>query len=263
VGNFEFTTFTSLASGQSYHLYHYGLLAFSNLTVRNCEFYGSMNYLGGNTNTTLVMLNNLMARARLQAIGSSGYTNWLMYSNNLNYRATVRFGSLASSNAWSVHNNAFDGCAPALTTQYAMNGYNAYYNCTFRLYPTNASDLVSTNNLAYESGPLGNFYQPTNSPLLNAGSTNADLVGLYHYTSTVSQVKETNSVVDIAYHYVAVDANGNPVDSDGDGIPDYLEDVNGNGAYNSGTDIGNWQSADTAGSRHIDESFKVRIFTPR
>jgi hypothetical protein len=35
--------------------------------------------------------------------------------------------------------------------------------------------------------------------------------------------------VDIGYHYVATDTNGIPLDSNGDGIPDYIEDANGNG----------------------------------
>jgi len=40
--------------------------------------------------------------------------------------------------------------------------------------------------------------------------------------------------VDIGYHYVAVDTNGIPFDTNGDGIPDYLEDINGNGLVDSG-----------------------------
>jgi len=44
-----------------------------------------------------------------------------------------------------------------------------------------------------------------------------------------NQVPETNSIVDIGYHYVATDTHGNPLDSNGNGTPDYLEDVNGNG----------------------------------
>ena len=52
---------------------------------------------------------------------------------------------------------------------------------------------------------------------------------------------EGTSTVDIGYHYVATDAYGNPLDTDGDGIPDYIEDANGNGTVDSGeTD---WQSA--------------------
>jgi hypothetical protein len=46
-----------------------------------------------------------------------------------------------------------------------------------------------------------------------------------------------------------LDAYGNPLDSDGDGIPDYIEDSNGNGTVNSGeTD---WQSATDLGLKII------------
>jgi len=47
--------------------------------------------------------------------------------------------------------------------------------------------------------------------------------------------------VDIGYHYVATDTNGNPLDTNGDGIPDYIEDANGDGVYDSG-DLYNWQN---------------------
>ena len=64
---------------------------------------------------------------------------------------------------------------------------------------------------------------------INAGNTNANLLSFYHYTTQTNQVKEASSVVDIGYHYVATDGNGNPVDSNGNGIPDYLEDAAGGG----------------------------------
>ena len=40
------------------------------------------------------------------------------------------------------------------------------------------------------------------------------LGSLYGYTSQTNQVKETNSVVDIGFPHVAIDANGNPTDAD-------------------------------------------------
>ena len=85
-------------------------------------------------------------------------------------------------------------------------------------------------------------------------ATGVSLAGLYHYTTQTSQAKETTSVVDIGYHYVAVDANGNPIDTDVDGVPDYMEDRNGNGSVDSGeTD---WQSA-------TDIGLKVWITEPK
>ena len=69
---------------------------------------------------------------------------------------------------------------------------------------------------------------------------------MYHFTTQTNQVPGTDSVVDIGYHYVATDTNGVPLDTNSDGIPDYLEDANGNGLVDSG-EIGwnieeNWAS---------------------
>jgi hypothetical protein len=67
-----------------------------------------------------------------------------------------------------------------------------------------------------------------------------------------NNVKETNTVVDIGFHYVAVDANGIPFDYDGDGVPDYIEDVNGNGSIDSNEN--DWTST---------MDFRVHINRPR
>ena len=74
------------------------------------------------------------------------------------------------------------------------------------------------------------------------GSFTADLLGLYHFTTTTNvvaglEVKETNSIVDLGYHYVAVSnqlTTISPIDSDGGSVPDYLEDANGNGIADPG-----------------------------
>jgi hypothetical protein len=127
-----------------------------------------------------------------------------------------------------------------------INGYNGYYNSTGTyLYATNSTDVFLTSDPGYQAGPLGNYYLPTNSVLINAGSTTADLVGLYHYTTTTNQVKETNSTVDIGYHYIALGTNGLPVSTSGNGVGDYLEDANGNGTVDSG-EI-NWQDPNDLG----------------
>ena len=97
-----------------------------------------------------------------------------------------------------------------------------------------ANDILLTNGMAYQAGPLGNFYQPANSTLINAGSINAGALGLYHYTVATNlvsglEVPDGTNIVSIGYHYVATDAYGNPLDSNGNGIPDYIEDANGSG----------------------------------
>ena len=120
---------------------------------------------------------------------------------------------------------------------------NAYITNYSTLTSPGGTDLVLT-NFTFTNGPLGSYYQ-LSTDLINAGSRTADLAGLYHFTTQTNLVKETNSTVDIGFHYVATDANGTPLDYDGDGVPDYLEDANGDGSASSGeTD---WQSATDLG----------------
>jgi hypothetical protein len=118
-------------------------------------------------------------------------------------------------------------------------------------------DVVITDSPTYQKSALGNYYLPTNSTLLNVGSRNANVAGLYHYTTQTNQVKETNSTVDIGFHYVAVDSNGNPIDTDGDGVPDYLEDANGNGLVD-GSEV-NWL---LNGFNGLSSGNELQVFTP-
>ncbi len=86
----------------------------------------------------------------------------------------------------------------------------------------------------YQSGPLGNFYLPANSPFINKGSTTADRVELYWWTTQLGgQDIEGTSIVDLGYHYPAVDANGNPISTLENGVPDYISDANGDGLPDS------------------------------
>ena len=61
--------------------------------------------------------------------------------------------------------------------------------------------------------------------------------------------------MDIGDHVGAGDANGLPLDTNGDGIPDYLEDANGNGLVDS-SEL-DWSSL------YYDQGFKVFIARPR
>jgi hypothetical protein len=132
-----------------------------------------------------------------------------------------------------VKDNLFDRSTNDFEGTFTAD-HNAYVSNYVGIFPTNATDIMLTSPIAYQTSWLGNYYQPTNSPLIDKGSTNANLVGLYHYTTQTNQTVEANSMVDIGYHYVAVDSNGKPLDTNGNGIPDYLEDANGNGLIDSG-----------------------------
>jgi hypothetical protein len=142
------------------------------------------------------------------------------------------------------------------------HGTNGYSTGSTRLNPTNISDVVS--GTTYLAGPLGTYYQATNSSFINKGSlTDAAVAGLFHYSLVTNlvggiQIKETNSVVDIGFHYVATDAIGQALDTDGDGLPDYLEDVNGNG--NEADDATGWQAYNSANG--LVAGSGLQVFTP-
>ena len=138
-----------------------------------------------------------------------------------------------SDNIWTFRDNVFDQTSITQPDGDMDAANNAYITNCDRLMPTNVTDVLVT-NFNWQTSWLGNYYLPSDSPLIDKGSTDANLVGLYHYTTQTNQVKETNSIVDIGFHYVAVDEYGNPIDTNGDGLPDYLSDSNGNGAVDSG-----------------------------
>jgi hypothetical protein len=135
----------------------------------------------------------------------------------------------------SVRDSAFDsttfsiGDPFGVNTNYADYNFNAFLLGAAQLSPEGTNNVVVTNSFNWQPSWFGNYYQSTNSLLIQKGDRTADQIGLYHFTTQTNQVPETNSIVDIGYHYVATDTNGIPLDSNGDGIPDYIEDANGNG----------------------------------
>jgi hypothetical protein len=154
---------------------------------------------------------------------------------------------------WTIENTSFDGTGFRFadyyngSSSYTLFNYNAYntnnlsgltipypYGATTNILEVNGPNTVMVTNYNWQTSWFGNFYLPTNSPLIRAGSTTANLLGLYHFTTQTNQTVEGDSQVDIGYHYVATGTNGIPLDTNGDGIPDYLEDANGNGLVDSG-----------------------------
>ena len=80
----------------------------------------------------------------------------------------------------------------------------------------------SVSTITFQSGPLGDYYLPSDSPLIDGGSACAYLLGFYHLTTQTNQSEEGYSQVDNGYHYVALDANGNPVGLDSSGAPPWI-----------------------------------------
>jgi hypothetical protein len=110
--------------------------------------------------------------------------------------------------------------------------------------------------MANHFGYLGTFYYPTSGSstsltnLVNAGSRTASAASLYHYTTRVDQTKDS-STVDIGFHYIALDGNDDPNDSDSDGLPDYFEDRNGNGSSTPDNNETAWQDSSDLGLQVI------------
>lgn len=165
----------------------------------------------------------------------------------------------ATAGDWVFKDNLFDKVDFVQDTNAPLAfNYNGYWRLSsaelgwlYNYYPwfqPNAGQFLTTTNggggneqvlsaaLPYQSGPLGGFYLPTTTALYHAGSRTADAAGMHQYTTRTDQIKEGDEFpsghnVNIGLHYVATtNASGTiPKDSDGDGVPDYVEDGNGNG----------------------------------
>ena len=159
-----------------------------------------------------------------------------IYRNCTFYGGSLNLYHWESAPFWRVliRDCAFDGTsldfAPPSTWDWTWldSDYNATNNVTF-IQEANLTALLGAHNVYppggfnWQASWLGGFYLPTNSLLVDKGSTSALSLGLYYFTTQTNQVIEAGSTVDIGYHYVATGANGNPIDSNNDGIPNYLD----------------------------------------
>jgi hypothetical protein len=261
-GTFRFTRFVTSPGGGN-QIFD-SSWSFGTLLLQDSELWGGVSKLDGATSTSQTVINNLFYRGTCQSAAS--VTNSLSVSNNLFWSVGSLELKPVNSALWSAYNNIFDSCTffviPGTITS---SGNNAYWNCNKQLNPTNASDITLTTAISYQSGPLGNFYQLTNSSLINTGSCTADIAGLYHYTVTTNlinalEIKETNSVVDIGLHYIAVDSNNQPCDKDGDTLADYLEDFTGNGTYDSSAGETDWLSYNSP--NRLVAGTGLQVYTP-
>jgi hypothetical protein len=260
------------------------------LTFQDCQLRGGQLFImfGGNSvpvySTMLFNLNNnLLERcvydltrwAYAPAIVTNNVYNNLFWGGaiNLEYLLSDLDSPPYSTGPWNWYDNLFvNNSLSAYGTEddyyllyyydYLVDGYNGFVNTSG--FEVSAGGDVTPSSTDFQVGALGKYYYPTNggnlSSLLHVGSTTADQLGLFHYTMITTPGYEGFSQVSIGFHYVAVDANGNPLDSNGDGIPDYLADSNGNGVFNSGVDLAAWAS----GTTNSDSTGAVglKVYTP-
>jgi subtilisin-like proprotein convertase family protein len=159
------------------------------LAVLDSKIYGGRILLWDNH--PIALTNNLLFRVQTESL-----FNWSEFRNNTFYGGSV--SSYFTTTNGGYFDNIFDSVLiNPLETPNDFNGYTT--NCVILDPPGSSNVMVSS--IAWETGPLGDFYLPTNSPFVNAGSRNADVAGLYHFTTTAEGTKETNSVVDLGFHY--------------------------------------------------------------
>jgi hypothetical protein len=200
------------------------------LNFRDCEFHGGQ---VATASPTLNFTNCLFERVDTSIQPTDSQTSY--FRNNTFFGGKFVYGPANSV----VKDNIFD--QPKLTV---TGSYTAAYNACVSGYDqlaNNSNPINLTASPAYKVGPLGGYYLDSgnDSSLIDQGSTTADQVGLYHYTVKTNftnglQSKEQYSTVDVGYHYVALGVGNFPIDTDGDSVPDYLEDANNSG----GLDVG-------------------------
>ncbi|MEI6782130.1 MAG: hypothetical protein WCQ21_14555 [Verrucomicrobiota bacterium] len=249
--SFRFTDWSMPAQDR----YHFST---SGCTMTNafshCQFHGGKLSF---TDRAFSITNSLFERVNTYMSDSSAMSpvirNCLFYGGQL--LVSREFGG-----TWTFRDNLFDRPSITQPGRSVDASYNGFTTNTVNVLggTSNKTNLVA----GYQTGPLGPYYYPTNggfyslTNLLNAGSTWATNAALYHFTTTVNQVKEGATKVDIGFHYLSVDASGMPQDYDGDNVPDYLEDANGNGAVDSGER--DWQVSENGTTGAIG----LRVFTP-
>jgi len=252
---FRFTEF-SIGQGVYGTILDGGSFPFQELTLRDCWVrYADWNVLPNSVfNVWIGLTNNIIERCSLSFqhyyYSQNTPLSVYLYNNLFRYgNVTFNYYSGSSNPTWHIKDNLFDQTSQTIAgtgTGFILKSHNGFTAGTTESLPGtgNKPNLVAD----YVSVPLGgSYYYPLTgsgfNTLRNAGSRTAASAGLYHHTVRADQAKAGESptpppppTVSIGYHYVALDPNGKPHDTDRDGVPDYLEDVNGDGTYQPPTE---------------------------
>jgi hypothetical protein len=245
----RFTDFTALKSRNGHHRHIYSSSSssrtFNLCRIQDCRFYNERLFLGAPGSAEYRIRNNLFDSVRVYYYY---YPEYFIY-NNLHHRGYVYFYRLTSQ-PWYVRDNVFHACKLKDYKGGLSHDHNAYVHSGPRLAPEHPGDVV-LRGFSYEPGPLGPYYHGSDA-LMNRGSRSAAQAGLYHHTVQPGQNREAGSTVDIGYHYLALNAAGDPLDSDGEGLADWIEDKNGNGSRQTGESRWKYGYSDTDGDGFSD-----------
>jgi len=233
--NFRFTQWSVLAASEQINGESDGASLF---TFQDCQFYGGTIYT---VSPTVLITNCLFQRVYVNLDDDDSYisvSNSLY--NNLFWQGSFNLNhNIGDGNTITFRDNLFDQMPIASDYDYPLIvdvcSNNAYVTTNFGMLLPSNDDAILADSPAYEAGFLGQYYYPTDfTNLIHQGSRSSSAAALYQYTVTTNNAIEGTNIVSIGFHYVATDAYGVPLDSNGDGIPNYLEDYNGNGLADPG-----------------------------
>jgi len=224
--NFAFTGWSILADASQIS----GQSITCPFVLQNCQLYtGTITATGPVMSVTNCLFQrvNLLVTDRTDGNVSQAFYNNLFWLGEL----TIKH---FNSGPYTFRDNLFNLTSNTLSGSINYCSNNAYVTTNNGVLLPENNDVILISSPAFQFGALGQYYYPTNLSLIHAGSQSAPAAGLYHYTVTTNNVIEGTNIVSIGFHYVAVGNNGLALDTNGDGIPDYLEDANGNGVVDSG-----------------------------
>ncbi len=184
--NFGFTKFFTAQDDDPLQIYATNIL-------QNCELYG-----GDYLYLVSPQIFNSLFDDVSNVVWFPSINNSVMRNNTFVNCESV---TLASSPGTVVASaNLFDttGTFNSTGAGHLTGGDNAFYNCSDGL--SLSTDTTYSGEPGYQDGPLGNYYLPPGSPLIDAGDTTAAVVGLNSFTTQTNQTPDTGTV-DIGYHY--------------------------------------------------------------
>ncbi len=239
--NIRFANFNGISGGGYTFYLDNSWWKIQTLDLVDCQIYGNESPFSGGQSpySNITIKNCLFVRALAK------FTHWGVrdvYNNLFSGGTTHVERWSAGAGTWTFKDNSFH--STALTDVYGgtSNSYNGYLGASQGTLSSSSGNDETATTFTYDSGQLGRFYQ-NSTDLLDEGSQAAGAAGLFHFTTESDNSKDTGTV-DIGYHYVAVDStSGEPDDTDGDGIPDYLEDADGDGNHDSGTET-DWEESE-------------------
>lgn len=180
----------------SYASYPFEYMA--NVSFQNCEFFNDQYmFVKG-----FQIANNLFVTVpNLDWFPTASYS--LMQNNTFVGCPWIILESPLNDELVVTSDNLFDSSTAADWTFYGTIGEaNAFYNCNDYLggnagLPT---DITLPSEPAYQTGPLGHYYLPSNSSLIDDGIMTAAAAEMDSLTTQTAETPDSG-YVDIGYHY--------------------------------------------------------------